>query len=107
MSQRIGRAANADRKEMRRHHKAGAGLGSALSAERRAVSMHRRLPLGFCAAVIFLYLLLVPTVAFAQSGIAGVVADATGAVLPGVTVEASSPALIEKVRSAVSDAQGR
>jgi hypothetical protein len=38
--------------------------------------------------------------------IAGTVRDTTGAVLPGVTVEAASPALIEKVRSAVSDAQG-
>jgi hypothetical protein len=44
----------------------------------------------------------------ASSGaIAGEVKDATGAVLPGVTVEAASPALIEKVRSAVTDAQGR
>jgi hypothetical protein len=43
-----------------------------------------------------------------QSGsIAGVVRDMTGAVLPGATVEASSPALIEKVRSVVSDGQGR
>jgi hypothetical protein len=43
-----------------------------------------------------------------QSGsIAGVVRDTTGAVLPGATVEASSPALIEKVRSVVSDGQGR
>lgn len=41
------------------------------------------------------------------SGIAGTVRDATGAVLPGVTVEASSPALIEKVRSVVSDEQGQ
>jgi hypothetical protein len=38
--------------------------------------------------------------------IAGVVRDTTGGVLPGVTVEASSPALIEKVRTAASDAQG-
>ena len=36
--------------------------------------------------------------AWAQSAIAGVVKDATGGVLPGVTVEASSPVLIEKVR---------
>jgi hypothetical protein len=43
---------------------------------------------------------------FAQSGIVGVVRDTTGAVLPGVTVEASSPALIEKVRSVVTDDQG-
>lgn len=47
--------------------------------------------------------------AFAQTvaGITGVVKDTTGAVLPGVTVEASSPALIEKVRTAVTDGQGR
>src|SRR4051812_40489191 len=40
-------------------------------------------------------------------GIAGVVRDTSGAVMPGVTVEASSPALIEKVRSVVSDAEGQ
>src|SRR6266849_3645030 len=40
------------------------------------------------------------------TGIAGVVRDTSGGVLPGVTVEASSPALIEKVRSAVTDSQG-
>jgi hypothetical protein len=42
----------------------------------------------------------------AAGGIAGVVRDTTGAVLPGVTVEAASPALIEKVRSVVTDTQG-
>ena len=41
------------------------------------------------------------------SGIAGVVRDTSGAVLPGVTVEASSPALIEKTRSIVTDSDGR
>jgi hypothetical protein len=41
------------------------------------------------------------------SGIAGVVEDTSGAVLPGVTVEASSPALIEKVRSVITDSEGR
>ena len=55
-------------------------------------------------------LALLPTLSAAQSAstgaIAGVVKDTSGAVLPGVTVEASSPALIEKVRSAVSDGQG-
>src|SRR5262245_39314337 len=46
--------------------------------------------------------------AWAQgSGIAGVVRDTSGAVLPGVTVEASSPVLIEKVRSVVTDAEGQ
>ena len=55
-------------------------------------------------------LLLMPALAFAQTSagsIAGVVRDATGAVLPGVSVEASSPALIEKVRSVVSDGEGQ
>src|SRR4051812_5815683 len=42
-----------------------------------------------------------------QASITGVVRDASGAVLPGVTVEASSSALIEKERSAVTDATGR
>ncbi|HVZ21981.1 MAG TPA: TonB-dependent receptor [Vicinamibacterales bacterium] len=50
---------------------------------------------------------LVPGVAAAQSSIAGEVKDTSGAVLPGVTVEASSPALIEKSRTAVTDNAGR
>ena len=52
------------------------------------------------------FLALVPALAHAQASIAGVVRDASGAVLPGVTVEASSPALIEKVRSTVTDNSG-
>jgi hypothetical protein len=51
-------------------------------------------------------LLLLPLVAFAQSSIAGVVKDTSGAVLPGVQVDVKSPALIEQVRTAVSDTQG-
>src|SRR5215510_3734077 len=55
--------------------------------------------------------LLVPGSAQAQgigaASIVGVVRDASGAVLPGVTVEASSPVLIEKVRSVVTDGEGR
>jgi hypothetical protein len=48
-----------------------------------------------------------PSLAYAQdSSIAGTVRDTSGAILPGVTVEASSPALIEKVRSVVSDDHG-
>jgi hypothetical protein len=54
--------------------------------------------------------LLAPATTWAQgtgaAGIAGVVKDASGAVLPGVTVEAASPALIEKVRTTVTDSQG-
>src|SRR4051812_31017992 len=49
-----------------------------------------------------------PAVAFAQaSGISGVVKDTSGAVMPGVTVEASSPALIERVRTVTTDSQGQ
>ena len=50
--------------------------------------------------------LLAPAAALAQSAIAGVVKDTTGAVLPGVTVEASSPALIEGTRTATTDEAG-
>src|SRR6188768_1286793 len=52
-------------------------------------------------------LLALPLSAYAQASINGVVKDASGAVLPGVTVEASSPVLIEKVRTAVTDASGQ
>ena len=47
-----------------------------------------------------------PTIASAQS-LAGTVRDTSGAVLPGVTVEASSPALIAKVRTSVTDDTGQ
>ena len=50
--------------------------------------------------------MLLPSAAWAQSSIGGVARDASGAVLPGVTVEAESPALIEQVRVAVTDGQG-
>ncbi len=52
-------------------------------------------------------LVLVPGIAAAQSTISGAVTDTTGAVMPGVSVEASSPALIEKTRLATTDDQGR
>jgi hypothetical protein len=52
-------------------------------------------------------LLLAPASAWAQTALAGVVKDNSGAVLPGVTVEAASPALIEKVRTATTDGSGR
>jgi hypothetical protein len=64
--------------------------------------------LSFAAAVVVLGLALTPTIASAQtSAIAGTVRDTSGAVLPGVTVEVSSPALIEKTRSSVSDGSGQ
>src|SRR5881628_3817868 len=50
---------------------------------------------------------LLPTTVWAQASLTGTVKDASGAVLPGVTVEAASPALIEKTRSAVTDGTGQ
>ena len=58
------------------------------------------------AAVAAALLLAIPGAAWAQSAFAGVVRDTSGAVMPGVTVEAASPVLIEKVRSAVTDENG-
>jgi hypothetical protein len=52
-------------------------------------------------------LFLLPLTARAQSAFSGVVRDASGAVLPGVTVEATSPVLIERSRSVVTDGEGR
>src|SRR5437667_12287695 len=61
--------------------------------------------------VTVMCLLLLPAAAWAQgsgnASIAGVVRDITGAVMPGVTVEAASPALIEKVRTVVTDESGQ
>src|SRR5882724_9605095 len=59
------------------------------------------------ALIVLSVVLLLPSAARAQAAITGVVKDASGGVLPGVTVEASSPVLIEKVRSVVSDATGQ
>src|SRR5437667_6541927 len=64
---------------------------------------------GNVVMMLALAALMLPAALFAQGqtgSIAGVVKDTTGAVLPGVTVEAASPALIEKVRSVVTDGQG-
>src|SRR5262245_61530159 len=67
---------------------------------------------GQLAHVAFAWvLLLLPAMVWGQSAtsgaIAGVVKDPTGAVLPGVTVEAASPALIERVRTAITDSEGQ
>lgn len=63
------------------------------------------------ASLVAAILLAASSPSFAQltgsSAIAGVVRDTSGAVLPGVTVEASSPALIEAVRTVVTDDQGQ
>lgn len=50
--------------------------------------------------------MLLSSAAYAQSAIVGIVKDASGAAMPGVTVEASSDVLIEKVKTAISDGNG-
>jgi hypothetical protein len=60
----------------------------------------------FAKALILAAVVVLPGLAHAQS-LAGTVRDASGAVLPGVTVEATSPVLIEKVRTAVTDGTGQ
>ena len=69
--------------------------------------MNRR-RLGSLSVALALVCMLPVTAAFAQGGtaIAGVVKDTSGAVMPGVTVEAASPELIEKIKSAVTDDRG-
>jgi len=59
------------------------------------------------SALLVAVILSVPASAFAQAAIAGVVRDSSGAVLPGVSVDATSPALIEKIRTAVTDGTGQ
>ncbi len=65
--------------------------------------MTSRIKVLFVAALVSAAL---PSTARAQSAFAGVVKDASGAILPGATVEAASPVLIEKVRSVTTDASG-
>ena len=59
------------------------------------------------ALIMLACVVIVPAAAYAQASITGLVRDTSGAVLPGVTVEAASPALIEQVRVAVTDGTGR
>lgn len=67
--------------------------------------MKQRLSLGILLCVAMLF--LVPAVSSAQSAIVGLLTDDSGGVLPGVTVEVSSPVMIEGSKQAVTDAQGR
>src|SRR3989442_539829 len=74
----------------------------ALHCSLRGGSMRRSAPY-----LALLAVLLLPATVFAQASVTGTVRDVSGAVLPGVTVEASSPVLIEKTRSAVTDGTGQ
>ena len=63
----------------------------------------------WCSACVMWFglLLAMPSLVYAQAEIAGIVRDTSGAVIPGVTVEAASPALIEGVRTVVTDGTGQ
>ena len=67
--------------------------------------MKRRCARALLIAVVGI--LMLPLVALAQSQFTGVVKDESGGVLPGVTVEAASPVLIEKIKTATTDGDGR
>ena len=77
-----------------------------MNISRTSATSHRLRRRSFAAAVGVACLLLAPSLARAQA-IGGTVSDTTGGVLPGVTVEARSPALIEQVRTAVTDGNGQ
>lgn len=69
---------------------------------------HTEVPMSLNRVVhVFLFVILFAARASAQSAIAGLVRDTSGAVLPGVTVEASSPSLIVGTRTAVTDGTGQ
>ena len=67
--------------------------------------MSRRRTVGFALGALML--IAMPAAAQNRGSIIGIVRDTSGAVLPGVTVEVASPALIERVRSTASDEGGR
>ena len=59
------------------------------------------------ALTLLSFVFVMPIAAYAQASVVGVVKDASGAVLPGVTVEAASPSLIEKTRGVTTDGGGQ
>jgi Carboxypeptidase regulatory-like domain len=61
----------------------------------------------FCMLAFLAQAVMIPSIGSAQATLAGIVKDSSGAVLPGVTVETSSPALIEKSRTATTDGTGQ
>src|SRR6266850_5930556 len=58
-------------------------------------------------ATAWVSLLMLPAIVWAQATMTGTAKDTSGAVLPGVTVEATSPALIERMRTVVTDGSGQ
>src|SRR5262249_40896673 len=78
----------------------------AISHDIEGDDMRRVFP-GVVAIVSAVFLANAPAAAQERASIVGMVQDSSGAVLPGVTVEASSPALIERVRAGLTDGSGR
>src|SRR5687767_14495883 len=72
-----------------------------------ATDKRSRVSLFARVAALATVVILFPAVVSAQTTIAGTIRDSSGGVLPGVTVEAASPVLIEKVRTAISDSSGQ
>ena len=85
---------------MRRAFSDSAGRGSHLPSRQFTLR-------SACMAAVLACVVFFPTLAHAQATLSGVVRDSSGGVLPGVTVEAASPALIEKVRTTVTDGTGQ
>src|ERR1051325_1001097 len=71
------------------------------------VRLGRSLAPHVMAAALMAVVFAIPSAVYAQASLAGTVKDTSEALLPGVTVEAASPALIEKVRPAVTDGSGQ
>ena len=89
---------------MRRAFSDAAGRGSHLP---RNVQVHHFALRSARMVAMLACFVLFPTLAHAQATLSGVVRDSSGGVLPGVTVEAASPVLIEKVRTTVTDDTGQ
>src|SRR5262245_5291098 len=82
-------------------------LSNAHSSDKRNRKERIAMPGSVQRLVMFGVAALFPSLVYAQASITGIVRDSSGAVLPGVTVEASSPALIEKARTAETDNSGQ
>src|SRR4030095_8820624 len=82
-------------------------LGPSRGAPRQGTRRLGMRILGKLGALAGALVLLVPSMALAQASITGNVKDSAGARLPGVTVGAASPVLIEKTRTVVTDSNGR
>ncbi len=79
------------------------GVVAGTEEEHRMLKVRHAVRAALAAAA---WIVVVPTLALAQSAFTGVVRDTSGAVLPGVTVEAASDVLIEKTRSVITDENG-